>query len=270
MKKIVAILVALLVMCTAVALADQLADIQASGVLRIGSNIAFPPYEFFWTNPETGEEETIGFDVMLAKGIAEKLGVEAKVEDMQFSGLITALRAGELDCIISGMAIKPERLEVVDFSIPYFSGEQILLVRKEDYDKLKTVEDMAGLKVGAQTGSLQAGILEEQFSASEEYIIDNPNILALDLVQGNIDGWLITDLVAKQYMAAYPDTMEISEVPVVYDSSAGIGVAIAKGDNETLLAEINEYIESVLADGTFAAWVDDAAAKSAALLIEEE
>ncbi len=270
MKKILAVLTAVLMLCAAfTASADKLAEIQAKGKLVVGANITFPPYEFYWQNPETGAEEMAGFDIELAKGIAGALGVEAEIADQAFSGLITALSVGEMDCVISGLAIKPERLEVVDFSDPYFAGEQILLVRKEDFGTYKTVEDMAGKRIGAQTGSLQAGILQDQFSASEEYIIESPAILALDLVQGNIDGWLITDLVAKQYMAAYPDTLQISEVPVDYDSSAGIGVAVQKGDNASLLAAINEYIAKVKADGTFDGWVDDAAAKSAGLLTAE-
>lgn len=272
MKKIVALLmIAVLLMgiCCA-ASADKLSEIKEKGKIVVGANITFPPYEFYWANPETGAEEIAGFDMMLAKGIAEELGVKCEIADQAFSGLITALSVGELDCIISGLAIKPERLEVVDFSDPYFAGEQILLVRKDDFDTYKTVEDMKGKRIGAQTGSLQAGILADQFTESEEYIIESPAILALDLVQGNIDGWLITDLVAKQYMVAYPDTLQISEVPVDYDSSAGIGVAVQKGDNASLLEIINAYIARVKADGTFDSWVDAAVAQSASLLDKAE
>ena len=272
MKKLfaVSLCLALVLGLCGVAAADTLSDIQERGVLIVGANVEFMPYEFYWTNPETNEEEMAGFDMELAKGIAEALGVKLEVHDQAFSGLITALTVNEVDMIISGLAIKPERQEVVDFSDPYFSGEQILLVRADDFDALKTVEDMAGKPVGAQTGSLQQGILEGQFAASTPLLLDKPSVLALELYQGGIDGWLITDLVAKQYMAVYPGAFQISEVPVEYDSSAGIGVAVAKGDNESLLAIVNEYIAAVKADGTFDGWVEDAAAKSAALLAEEE
>ena len=270
MKKLFALMAALaMVLCAAAAGADQLSDIQAKGVLEVGANIDFMPYEFYWTNPETNQEEPAGFDMALAQGIADKLGVKLEIKDQAFSGLVTALSAGEMDMVISGLAIKPERLEVVDFSDPYFAGEQIMLVRAEDYDSLKTVEDMAGKKVGAQLGSLQQGILEEQFGASEPLLLEKIHILALELDQGNIDGWLITDLVTKQYMAVYPGRFQISEVPVVYDSSAGIGVAVPKGDNASLLAVVNEYIAEIKADGTFDGWVDDAAAKGAGILAAE-
>ena len=271
MKKLFALLTALvMILSVSVVSADQLSDIQAKDVLEVGANVDFMPYEFYWTNPDTGEEELAGFDMALAKGIADKLGVKLELKDQAFAGLVTALSANEMDMVISGLAIKPERLEVVDFSDPYFSGEQILLVRAEDYDSLKTVEDMAGKKIGAQLGSLQQGILEEQFSnAGEQILLEKIHILALELDQGNIDGWLITDLVAKQYMAVYPGRFKISEVPVDYDSSAGIGVAVPKGENESLLKIVNEYIAEIKADGTFDAWVDEAAAKGASLLAKE-
>lgn len=271
MKKLFALLTALvMILSVSVVSADQLSDIQAKGVLEVGANVDFMPYEFYWTNPDTGEEELAGFDMALAKGIADKLGVKLELKDQAFAGLVTALSANEMDMVISGLAIKPERLEVVDFSDPYFAGEQILLVRAEDYDTLKTVDDMAGKKIGAQLGSLQQGILEEQFSnAGEQILLEKIHILALELDQGNIDGWLITDLVAKQYMAVYPGRFKISEVPVNYDSSAGIGVAVPKGDNESLLKVVNEYIAEIKADGTFDAWVDEAAAKGASLLAKE-
>lgn len=271
MKKLFALLTALvMILSVSVVSADQLSDIQAKGVLEVGANVDFMPYEFYWTNPDTGEEELAGFDMALAKGIADKLGVKLELKDQAFAGLVTALSANEMDMVISGLAIKPERLEVVDFSDPYFAGEQILLVRAEDYDTLKTVDDMAGKKIGAQLGSLQQGILEEQFSnAGEQILLEKIHILALELDQGNIDGWLITDLVAKQYMAVYPGRFKISEVPVNYDSSAGIGVAVPKGDNESLLKIVNEYIAEIKADGTFDAWVDEAAAKGASLLAKE-
>ena len=271
MKKMVALALAgaLLLSMPSAVFADALSDIQERGTFIVGANVEFPPYEFYWTNPETGEEEIAGFDMDLARGLAEEMGVEVDIRDQAFSGLITALSIGEMDACISGLAIKPERLEVVDFSDPYYAGVQILLVRAEDAENLKTVEDMKGKKVGAQLGSLQQGILEGQFADCEPLLLDKPSVLALELYQGNIDGWLITDTVAQQYMIVYPDAFAISEVPVDYDNTQGIGVAVTKGDNESLLALMNDYIARVKEDGTWDAWLEDAMQKSASLLAEE-
>ena len=120
MKKLMAVLLAAMMLLgvVSVASADQLSDIQAKGVLELGANIEFPPYEFYWTNPETGEEEIAGFDMDLARGIANELGVELKINDQAFSGLVTALSVGDLDMVISGLAIKPERLDYI-MSLPH-------------------------------------------------------------------------------------------------------------------------------------------------------
>lgn len=272
MKKALAVMTALLLVFSLAssACADALSDILEKGELVVGASVGFPPYEFYYTNPETGKEEYAGFDMSLAKGIAEELGVELVISDQSFAGLITALRAGEIDMIISGMAIKPEREEVVDFSISYYTGSQIMLVRAEDYDTLKTVEDMTDKKVGAQMGALQAEILEEQFSNAEPLVIDQVALLVLDLLQGSLDGVLLTDMVAKTHIALNPGKLAISEIPVNYDDVGGVAVAVAKGDNESLLEVVNAYIEQVTSDGTFDSWVDTAVAQNATLIDTEE
>lgn len=249
-----------------IASADMLSDIQAKGTLVVGASVDFPPYEFYYVNPETGVEELAGFEMALAQGLAQALGVEFVVADQAFSGLITALRAGELDIIISGMSIKPERMEVVDFSIPYYGGEQIMLVKKESVDSYKNAEDFAGKSIAAQTGSLQQGIAEEQFATASTVLLDKVSLLIMELRSGNVEGVLLTDHVARSYVALFPDELAISEVPVVY-TSPGSGAAVRKTeDNASFLQAIDAYIEKVKADGTFDAWVEVAIAQNAKLL----
>lgn len=275
MKKVFTWIMVMILMIaySSFATADQLENIQKAGILKVGANVGFPPYEFYWTNPETGKEEYAGFDMMLAQGIANELGVDLEIYDQAFSGLITAVRANELDLAISGIAIKPDRLEVVDFSAPYFTGSQIMVIRTADADKYKTVEDLSGATIGAQNGSLQQGILEEQFAQSGQLLLDSIPLLATELYQGTIDGWLVTDSVAKQYIAFYKNELMISEVPVVFDTGAGTGVALPKStpgcENEALLEIINQYIEKILADGTFQSWYDESCEKAASLLNAE-
>ena len=268
MKKFFALLLAVILVFASVsaALADKLSEIKEKGTFVVGANVLFPPYEFYWTNPETGAEEICGFDMALAKGIADQLGVELVVSDQAFSGLITALSVGELDAVISGVSIREDRKEVVDFSEQYYGGSQIMLVRAEDYDALKVPEDLNGKVVGAQTGSLQQGILEEQFAGSTPAIMDKIPLMILDLANGEIDGLLLTDTVAKQYIAVYPGKFVISDIPVVYTAGIGAGVAVQKGENESLLALINDYIAQVKSDGTFDAWEQEAMDKSASMV----
>lgn len=268
MKKLTALLLALvMVLGVAAASADALSDIQEKGTLVVGANVMFMPYEFYLPM-ENGEDYPAGFDMSLARGLAEALGVEFELRDLEFSGLITSLRNGEIDCIISGLSMKPERQEVVDFSTPYFHGQQILLVRAEDVDKYKTPADTAGKKIGAQTGSLQAGILEDQLVDAEHMLLEKVPYMILDLINGELDGVVLVNTVANQYMKVYPDKMAITEVPLTHNGQ-GSGVAVQKGDNETLLAFINDYLAQVKSDGTFDAWVEEAYAQAASLLDQE-
>ena len=270
MKKIIAVVLTLVLMlCCCTAMADKLEDIKASGKLLVGAEVAFAPYEFYFTDPETGVEELAGFEMSLAKGLADELGVELVVADQAFSGLITGLRVGEMDCIISGMAIKPDREEVVDFSTPYYTGKQVVLVREEDFDTYKTPEDFTGKKIGAQLGSLQQGCAEEQFAnAGELMLLDKVPLLMFELQLGNIDGVLVTDIVGKSYMSVYPG-LTISECPVVF-SSSGVAVAVNKGEeNASFLQFINDYIAKVTESGEFEQWFQTAMEQNGQLLAAE-
>lgn len=270
MKRFMVLMLGLCVLlCAApVASAGLLEDVQAKGTLVVGAEVSFPPYEFYYPNPETGEDELAGFEMALAKGLSEELGVEMVLADQAFSGLITALRAGELDVIISGLSIKPDRLEVVDFTDPYYGGTQIVLVRKEGLETYKTPEDFAGLNIGAQTGSLQQGIADEQFATAQTMLLDKVPLLVMELRLGTIEGIILTDNVAKIYTTLYPDDLAISEVPVFYESP-GVGIAVAKGDNASFLELANAYIASVKEDGTFDAWLDEAIALNANLVKDQ-
>ncbi|MDR2658325.1 MAG: transporter substrate-binding domain-containing protein [Oscillospiraceae bacterium] len=269
MLTIVAILTLALLSLTLPAYADKLDEIKAAGVLVVGTQIDFPPYEFYFPNPETGIEEPQGFEIQMARGLAESLGVELELRDQSFSGMLTALRNGEMDCVISGLSIKPDRQEVVDFSDVYFGGKQVLLSRTDIADSLTKPEDLAGMRLAAMTGSLQAGVAEEQFSSANIILMDRLALIVMDLRLGYLDGILLTDYVANTYVTLFPDELAITSVPVTYTGGKGCGVAVQKGDNETLLQAINEFLARVKSDGTFDKWVEDAIALNAQLIATE-
>lgn len=257
-KKIISIIAVLALMFSFVgAQADKLADIQSAGKLVVGASVGFPPFEFYYDNPETGEEELQGFEMALAQGLAEYLGVEFVLADQAFSGLITALRMGDIDCIISGMAMKPERMEVVDFSDSYYIGTQKMLIRAEDKDVYTTKESINGKPIAAQMGAFQVEIAETQFPQSELLSLDNIAIMVSELRSGNVEGVILTDVVANSYVSVFPDIV-VSEMPIEYTGASGVAVAIAQGDDGALMAKINEYLSIVIADGTFQQWLDEA------------
>src|SRR6056297_1278298 len=117
----------------------KLEKIKEEGKIVLGTAADYPPYEFH--KQIDGEDHIVGFDIEIAKEVAKDLGVELEIKDMKFDGLLAALVADNIDFIVAGMVPKPERKEVVDFSIPYYQAEQKMLIKAEDADKLKTPED---------------------------------------------------------------------------------------------------------------------------------
>jgi ABC-type amino acid transport substrate-binding protein len=269
MKLWVALILALALMLPVVAMADKLADVKAAGKLLVGTSINFPPFEFWYDDPVTKEQKLEGFEMKLAEGLAAELGVEFVPVDQAFSGLITELRAGSIDVIISGMVMKPDRVELVDFSTPFFFGKQVMLVHKDKADTYKTVESINGQKLGVQMGALQVELAAEQFPDSEAMQLDSIPTLIMELAMGNVEGVILADSVAASYAKVNPNIV-ISEIPVAY-STAGVGIAVAKSeDNASFLEAINAYLEKVLADGTFEKWVDEAYEINGLLLQESK
>ena len=269
MKKITTLVLALMLLAvSSCALADHLDDIKKSGKLVVGAEVSFAPFEFYMTG-EDGKEYEAGFEMDLARQIAEDLGVELEVADQQFNGLITALQVGEVDLVISGMTATEERRNAVDFSDTYYVGEQPFVVREADVEKYKTYDDIKGKMVGAQLGTIQQTILETQFPECESLLLPKVPTLLMELLNGNIEGVICSRIVATSYMNIY-DGLAFAEIPVDSNKN-GVGVAVAKGDdNATLLAAVNATVERVVADGTYDAWVEKACAQNAELLKAQE
>lgn len=243
---------------------DKMDQIIESGKLVVGAEVRFAPYEFYYKDPETGEETLAGFEMKIAQGLADELNVELEISDQAFSGLITALRSDEIDLLISGLGITEERKEAIDISDPYFYGNQILLVRSEDVDKFQSPNDLAGRPIAAKTGSIHQGIAEEQFPDAELILLDQTGLLVTELRQGTVDGVLVTDNAVLAYLLLYPE-LAISPIHVEYPV-LGVGIGIKKGDNEKLVQFINEYLQKIQEDGTLEAWIDEAVEQNAKML----
>jgi ABC-type amino acid transport substrate-binding protein len=271
MKKIVCVFLAwtMLFVTAAAASADHLADIRERGKLIVGAEVGFAPFEFYFTD-ENGEEYAAGFEMDFARELAKTIGVELEISDLAFTGLIPTLQAGDVDMLISAVSATPERREAVDFSDTYYMGELSIVVRAEDLDKYKAAEDVKGVMLGAQMGSIQQTALEEQFMDSEHLLLPKVPTLLMELVNGNVEGVMCTRIVAESYMSLDEYAgLAFSEIPVEYASS-GVGVALRKDpENETLMQLVNETIARVTADGTFDAWYAKACEQNAQLLKAE-
>jgi ABC-type amino acid transport substrate-binding protein len=212
--------------------------LEQEGVMRVGSDLAFAPFEFI----EDGEEQ--GFDIDLMNEVGERLGVEVEYVDASFETIFQQLAAGDFDAIISAITITGERAEVVAFSDPYFEATQALVVPVDS--DISSTEDLADQEVGAQAGTTGLQYATENFT--ESTITEFPNYPAAftALETGGLDA-VLADLPAADEAVGDSDALQIVE-EVDTDEQYGIGV---QQDNEALLQAINDALAEIMDDGTY-------------------
>lgn len=224
---------------------DLLETIQEKGKLVVGMSADYAPYEFHYID-ENGKDVIGGFDVDIANEIADAIGVELVIQEMDFDALVSALPAGKIDVVISGMNPTEERSKVVDFSDIYYNSQHGILVRAEDADKYKTFADLEGAKVGAQLGSTQEQIAKAEIPNADLQLLANVNNLILELKSGKVDAIIMEKPVAEMAVNSNPD-LAVGE-PTYEDKTGGNAVGVAK-NNPELLAKINEVINELNESG---------------------
>ena len=208
-------------------------------VLKMGTSADFKPFEFF---DEDGN--IVGFDIDLAQLIAQELGYELEIEDMNFDGLIGALQANRVDMVLSGMSATEERAKNVDFSIEYHrSGEMFLMNKDAD---IQSLEDLKGKIVGVQLGTIQeegADLLSNEYDF-EVKKIDKANVLIQELITGRIDVAYMDKEVAVGYMEEH-DLVGFDDPTT---ASPGMAIAFPKGSE--LKDQVNEVLQQLIEDDT--------------------
>ena len=231
----------------------KLDKIKKSGKIVLGTSGDYPPYEFH--KSVNGKDTIVGFDIEIANEIAKDLGVKVEIKEMDFKGLLGALQAGNVDFVLAGMTPDEERKQSVDFSNIYYTAIQTIVVRAEDKNNIKSVDDLKGKKVGVQKGAIQETIAKEQLPSSEAAALGKITDIALSLKTKKIDAAIIEEPVAKSYVNANND-LAISDIKLKVED-AGSAVAVKKGDKE-LVDQINKTLERLLKDKTIDKLVTDA------------
>ncbi|OUP18409.1 ABC transporter substrate-binding protein [Lachnoclostridium sp. An196] len=215
---------------------------SAGGTLVMGTNAEFPPYEYY------EGQEVVGIDAEMAAAVAEKLGMELKIEDMAFDSLIPALSSGKVDIVAAGMTVTEDRLASVNFSDTYATGIQAIIVT-EDSD-IASADDLVGKTIGVQqgtTGDLYATDVEG--ATIERYAKGMEAVQSLS--QGKIDAVIIDNEPANVFVSEVEGLKILDEAFATEDYA----VAVAK-DNEELLEQVNTALAELKEDGTLQAIVD--------------
>jgi arginine/lysine/histidine transporter system substrate-binding protein len=231
----------------------KLAEVKKAGKVVIGTSADYAPYEFH-KNIE-GKDTIVGFDIEIAKAIAADMGVKLEIKDMGFDGLLAALNAGNIDFVISGMTPNEERKKNVDFSKVYYNAEQIIMVRTEDKDKFKSMDDLKKVSIGVQTGSIQEALAKEQLAGAKIKSIGKITDLALELKNKKVDALVMESPVANGYVKKNPDLTISSVKPKAEE--AGSAIAVKKGNPE-FLAQIDKTLDRLMKDKTIEQFVNEA------------
>lgn len=239
---------------------NALEKIKAEGVLTVALSPDFSPMEFVDAS-KSGQDQYVGFDVSLAKYIAEYIGVDLSIEAMNFDACQTAVYTASVPMAISGFSWTEERAENYNISDYYYAGdnetEQVLLIRSADADKYKAAEDFAGLDVGAQNASLQMQLVTEQLTDANPITIGDIGTGVLELQNGNIEALAVAKGNASMIISSNPDLAICSwEFDVKAEYEANV-VLVTKGEDE-LLAVVNEALAKAYADGLYGEWYNAA------------
>lgn len=207
------------------------------GILTMGTNAAFPPYEYY-------EGDTVvGIDAEIAQAIAEKLGLSLEIVDMDFNSIITAVQSGKVDVGIAGMTVEPDRLENVDFTDSYATGVQVVIVT-EDSD-IASVDDLEGKLIGTQEGTTGWSYCSEDYGDDMVIPYTNGATAVQALLDGKVDCVVIDQQPALSFVEAN-EGLKILETEYAVEDYA---IAVSK-DNTALRDAINTALNELIEDGT--------------------
>lgn len=239
--KISKIISAALAAAVTVALAGCAKE-QEKKILVMATNAEFPPYEY------REGDSIIGIDAEIAKAIADDLGMDLVIEDMQFDSIIAAVQTGKADIGIAGMTVKPDRLENVNFSTPYTTSTQVVIIK--DGSEIASPSDLAGKKVGVQLGTTGDTYADDIENAQIERY--NKGFEAVQaLVQDKVDAVIIDREPAKVFVSQNEGLKILDEEFTVEDYA----IAVAK-NNDELLAQINESLAGLDESGKLKEIID--------------
>ncbi len=212
----------------------------------VGTSPDYPPFEFV---DEKGN--FAGFDMDLIQEVGNRLGVEVKIESLEFESLIASLKQGKIDAIISCMSPNEERLKEVDFTKPYYKTKHGVLVNPEGKAKIKELNDVLKYEFGVQSGTTMAAWAQRQIEKgavqeSQVKYYTDANAGVLDVKNGRLAAFVIDLPVA--YEKAKELSLEVA-VETVLEKDEDPGIVLKKGSDE-MLEKLNKIIDDMMADGT--------------------
>ena len=224
------------------AAATELTTVEA-GKLTMATNAAFPPYEM---TTDAGEFE--GIDIETAQAIADKLGLELQIDDMDFDAALLSVQQGKADIVMAGFTVTDERKAVMDFSDSYATGIQSIIV--PEGSDIASPDDLAGKKIGTQRGTTGYIYCSDDFGDENVVAYDDGLTAVQALNNGQVDAVVIDNAPAQEFIAANPG------LKILDTSYAEEDYAIGMAKGSSLEDAVNAALEELKADGTLQSIVD--------------
>lgn len=220
---------------------DRLDEIKERGYLIVGTEGTWSPYTF-----HDKDDNLVGFDVELARIIADHIGVDVKYSETVWSSIFASFDSGQIDTVINEVSYSDERAEKYDFSVPYTFTRHAVLVRSDNTD-INSLEDLKG-KVAANNPTSATGQLAVEYGAELDTVEEMAQSIS-EVINGRADCTLNTVVAFADYMKTHPEAGEKVKIITVTDPEPYGYIPVQKG-NEKLLNAINEAIEAANEDGT--------------------
>ena len=224
----------------------SLSKVKDKGTLTVALNPEFAPFEF--QTIENGKNKIVGSDIDLANEIGQALGVKVKFEAMDFNNVLASVQSGKSDIGISGISATPERKKAYDFSTPYYTAKNVMIVKKSEVDKFTKLSDFDGVKVAAQKASIQENILTDQIKGVKVVSLVKNGQMINELNNGTVSGVIFEEPIAKAYVAANPDLTIATSVKFDSSKSDSYAIALPKGSTK-LKEEIDKVVEKLKSEG---------------------
>ncbi|MGN1097419.1 MAG: transporter substrate-binding domain-containing protein [Clostridia bacterium] len=239
--------------------ADAKVEENGNGVFRVGLECGYAPFNWTQTTDANGgvpikgtKEFAGGYDIEIAKRIAEGLGKELVVVKTEWDGLVPALLSGTIDAIIAGMSPTAERKETINFSDNYYKSDLVIVVRKDSpYVSAQSIQDFAGAKLTAQLNTFHYTVIDQIEGVNKQTAATDFPAMRVALQAGTIDGYVSERPDAVSAAAANPDitfvAFEGDNGFVTSDDDTAIAVGLRKEDTE-MLEKINEILADIPED----------------------
>lgn len=234
-------------------------SVNNTGVLRVGMECAYAPYNWTQADDSNGAvpiadsgEYAYGYDIMMAKKLADELGWKLEIHKMDFGSLPLAVQTGSIDCAIAGQSVTPERLQSVDFTEPYYYADVIGLVKKDSkFANAKSVSDLKGASATSQLNTIWYTVLDQIPDVNKQPAIDTVPNMTVALSSGSVDFLCCDRPTALAAVSANP-SLKIIDFEggtgfEVSESDINICISVKKGNNE-LKDSLNNILKTMTAD----------------------